>query len=259
MCPSLDHNLIKAFASLKLNQQAIIGYVVLQIKPEDNMFNFYEINISDFALLYQVPVESVFDEFAKLVSELAQKGFWHERSDKAFYFTWFSEAEYILDKRKIKVMLNSNIFSSLLRLKNLYTESEIWSILQLKGKYSLSLYNILKGYKGETKLAFRLESLKEMLEIKGYNNYGDFKKRVLEPAIREISLCTDTCVSFDKVTRGREHKVDLVVFNLKNQDLPEKFRELRELLNSLKRFKDDKNLRGQMAFGIDGNIILSEK
>ena len=56
----------------------------------------------------------------------------------------------------------------------------------------------------EYKRTFKLDELKQYLDCEKYKDYRDFRRDVLEKAIKEINKYSDKTVTFEPITVGRK-------------------------------------------------------
>jgi plasmid replication initiation protein len=102
----------------------------------------------------------------------------------------------------------------LLDLKGRYIISDIRHLLPMKSSYSKRIYLLLKE---RFKFGFRkflVSDLMETLQVpKSFLAYGEFKKKVLLRAEKDINMHTDILVSFEERKIGR--KVNEVVFTIR--------------------------------------------
>ena len=100
-------------------------------------------------------------------------------------------------------------------LKQRFTEYRLIQILGMKSAYSVRLYELMKSYAHQKSKTFDIDELKRLLMVDGiesYNRFPDFRRYVLEIALKEINLLTDLNVSFETIKRGR--KVEKVKFRI---------------------------------------------
>lgn len=213
-----DNNLIqKAKSNLTSTQKKLISYVISLITPTDKEFQRYDISVSDFCYLCGIDRNHFYTEFKDIIDDLDNKAFWIKTDTKIFKFRWFSEAEYIPKQGKIRVLLHSQVKPYLLELKKNFTMYELGNILELKSKYSMDLYEILKSYSYQYVREFKIEELKDILNASGYTVFKDFRKRVLDVAIDDINNKTDLYVTYDLIKGGRGAKVQAINFHIKTK------------------------------------------
>ena len=92
-------------------------------------------------------------------------------------------------------------------------------LLSLSGKYAVTLYELLEGFanRRDGELRVPLDDLRTWLKVPegSYLVWKDFRKRVLEPAVKQINadpLGAGFSVSYDPIRRGRFYEA--VVFTI---------------------------------------------
>ena len=73
----------------------------------------------------------------------------------------------------------------------------------MKSQYSIRLYEILKSYEYKRKYIFDIDDLKNRLSAEHYERFPDFKRYVLNTALREISTLSDLKVDYEIIKVGR--------------------------------------------------------
>lgn len=92
-------------------------------------------------------------------------------------------------------------------------------LLQLSGKYAVTLYEILEGYvnRRDGQCRVSIDDLRTWLKVpkNAYPEWKDFKKRVLDPAIKQINddpLGAGFSVEYEPVRKGRFYNE--IIFHL---------------------------------------------
>ena len=105
----------------------------------------------------------------------------------------------------IFVDLHPKMLSIILEVKRNYTSFETRSILGLKSKYAKRLYMLASQFKNTGVRYMSLIDLKKQLSIiDKYEKISDLKKRVLDPALNEISALTDIALEYEFNKAGRK-------------------------------------------------------
>ena len=90
--------------------------------------------------------------------------------------------------------------------EDFFTQYYLEQTAQLKSVYSVRLYELLVQWKfsGKTKL-FEIQTFRSQMGVEDneYKLLADFKKRVLNPSIKEINEKTDLLVDFQQEKKGR--------------------------------------------------------
>ncbi|OOB76517.1 hypothetical protein AXF41_11755 [Clostridium haemolyticum] len=93
---------------------------------------------------------------------------------------------------------------------NGYTPINISILLGLNNYYAQRLYEILRLWSGTKSIInYTIHELKELLQIKDlYSLYGDFKRRVIVPAIKELNKTGFFEIDFREVKKGRKSNIN---------------------------------------------------
>ena len=114
-------------------------------------------------------------------------------------------AEYVEGGAEVKFKFADAIVPMLVELERNFTTYEITQVANLQSRYAMRLYEFLIRFKTTKKLEISLEDLRfrfGLLEYE-YQVMGDFKRRVLEQAIKEINEHTDITVKYEQHKKGR--------------------------------------------------------
>lgn len=104
----------------------------------------------------------------------------------------------------IELVFDPKLIKYFTGLTERYTYLEIQTLLTFSSIYSIRIFNLLKQYKLKRK-TYSVEKLKEMLLITDkYKNFSDFKRYVIEPAIKDINEHSTMKVSYE--TNGTKGK-----------------------------------------------------
>jgi plasmid replication initiation protein len=214
-------------ATIKLGAMSfdILCIILSQVKNKDQDFKAYELYVS--TLEKQINLELNRDkprDINDIKKELNRKSLKAAaielKNAKAklsnidlFLFEIF---EYDSPKGILKIKLNNQLRSHLLKLNTEYTVAEVKDILSLNGYYPKRIYLLLSGFKNKEKgYNAILKSLHNILDTpqslqKVYNN---FKNRVLVKSINEeINLSTNLTISYKEYKLGRS--INRIVFNI---------------------------------------------
>jgi len=102
----------------------------------------------------------------------------------------------------------------LLDLENRFTVYDIRNVLSAKSYFTIRMYMILKSFVGLGQREIEIETLKEMLGIRGkYKLYGDVKRYCILQAQRELKKHSDIYFTFKEKYKGR--RVWSITFTIK--------------------------------------------
>lgn len=187
-----------------LQEQRIILMLLSQIKPEDEDFKGYRITVSDFAKMIGTSSKSIYEDMERITRSLRSREIGIRKGKNFFYTGWLSSVEYKHGSGYVELCFDPKLKPYLLQLKAHFTQYRLENVLHFKSVYAIRLYEILKkdAFKGKVilrnrKKCFHVEYkyifLREIFGIpeKEYAKFADFKRKIIIPAISQISEKTD--------------------------------------------------------------------
>ena len=217
----------KSRFNLSLQQQKMVLYLISQISPYDEDFKLYEFSIPEFCRVCGIDMTSGknYQDLKLAIKEIADKSLWiNIDEDEETLLRWI-EKPYINKKSGvIKIRLDEDMKPFLLQLKQNFTQYELIYTLHFKSKYTIRLYELLKSihfHELETYTRkYSIDELRRILGAETYTEYRDFKRRVLEPSVKEVNDYSDKAVSYEEIKNGR--RVTGVQFTLTTKDVMER-------------------------------------
>ena len=87
-----------------------------------------------------------------------------------------------------------------------YTTIETREALRFSRFYSIRLYELMMQFQRQNKRYISLSDLRAVFQIEQnqYNRFVDFKRRIIEPSIKEIENKTDWVIDWEPVKTGRK-------------------------------------------------------
>ena len=189
---------------LSLQEQKIVLYVISKIKPTDEELKEYVFTLRE--LCEMCGIEAIGQNFENMwqsIIALNDKTIEFEDNRYRANPRWIEMP--IMDKqtREIRIRFHPLLRPYLIALHENFTQYELSSILVMRSRYSVRVYELLKSYAYLNEITFGLEELKEKLQTTGYSDYKNFRVRVLEKAIEEINEHTDIRVDFKPIRTSR--------------------------------------------------------
>jgi plasmid replication initiation protein len=134
-------------------------------------------------------------------------------------FNIINYAKYNKRQGSVTLEINKRAEPYLIKLQELFTSYELINILNLESKYSIRLYQIMKGALYKKELTYLLQDFKDTLKInkKTYEAYNNINRFILTPCLEEINLKTDIIVSYIPIKDGR--KVTGLKFTIKSKSV----------------------------------------
>ena len=199
-----SNELIEARYKLSIAEQRLVLLIASEISPEDEDFKDYEIRVADFAKMFGLEADkSLYDKVQASADSLIGKTLQLSTDIKTSRKTvWLSYVEYIKGSGLVKLRFDKSLKPYLLQLKSHFTQYQLNYVMEFKSQYSIRFYELLKmdAYKakhGKFEKHIEVTELRSLLNIdkKDYPLFANFKQKVIQPAILEISDKTDLIVN----------------------------------------------------------------
>ncbi|RTJ92155.1 replication initiation protein [Campylobacter jejuni] len=154
----------------------------------------------------------------------------YQKDERTIYnFVCFEEASIIADE--VHITLQSRFYDMIINKKFGFTAFELAEFAELSGKYTKTLYRLLKQFRTTGKARFEWEEFCRIMKIPENYRQIDIDQRILKPAIKELSkernLFDQIRVPFKNLAykkektagRGRGGKVSGISFTFKPENI----------------------------------------
>ena len=210
-----DNALINASYNLELTEQRLIMLAIISARESGHGITAdskLEIHASDYAKLFNVSADASYKALREAVNNLFNRQFSYtaeyKRTGKIGIVRsrWVSRIFYVDDLALLEITFAPDVVPLITRLEEHFTKYEAKQVAHLTSKYATRLYELLIAWREVGKVP-QLE-LKEFRNRLGlvdneYTAMSDFKKRVLEPSIKQINEHTDITVTYEQHKKGR--------------------------------------------------------
>ncbi len=201
--------------NLSLQEQKIIMYLIAHIKPGDTELHTVLFSIQEFCKLLEIKEpKGHYKDLKRYTEGLLSKSFTIEDDKKLLTINWVEFVEVEKESGIIQLKLNHKLTPYLLDLRNNFTSYELYYILRFKSKYSIRLFEILKSAEYKRGFEMDINTIQNLLGSK-YTRFVDFKRKVIEIAVKEINRETDLNVTVEYIKVGRAYKK--IKFYIKNK------------------------------------------
>ena len=227
--------------NLTVQEQRAILYAITQIKPEDTGFHEYEFDIKDFYSVCGIEKDT-YTVLKQMLKGLRDKSWTVPIKDANGVkwdttVSWFNKVRSNEKSGKVKIRFDDDMMPYLLQLSKqfaeqgeFYTTYYLKYVLPMQSKFSPRLYETLKSYQqNNVRWFFKLEDLQVLLcdcdkdrvpvVPKSWSNFAEFKRRVIEPAVKEINEYTDLKISYKaEKENGRYAKITFLMLEKTKQE-----------------------------------------
>ena len=209
----------KARYDLGITELKALAFIFSKIKPTDQNLQEYEFSIKEYCMVCGIDEKSGgnYAQVKKSLKTLRDTSFWlTDENGRESTVGWLEKARVSKGSGKVSVKLDSDLHKYVLGLIGDYTQYELLSTLPMRSAYSFRIYELLKSYAYQKAHTFDIDLLKKQLGAEHYENFKDFRKKVIEVAVKEINEYTDIEVIWEPITKGR--KVIQVHFDINQRD-----------------------------------------
>lgn len=193
------NDIIKGKQSMTLQTARLIRLLVTQISERDKDLKTYTCKITDLAKFLNIDSSNLYKDIFK-ICECAMKSVVYIGTGNPKHpwelFHWISTASYD-GKGTLTLRLSDEIKPYVLELEKWFTQYKLKNILEFNSYYAIRLYEIIKCEDGATgnmqsELEFEIEELRQYFDCESkYKLFSDFKRNVIEVAVREINEKSD--------------------------------------------------------------------
>ncbi len=231
-----DYKVVKANELIQKNrfelsvpEQKTIAYICSMIKPINAVERAngvpyqleYDFNIREYCEICGIDYGQGknYADIKATLKKLSDRSMWMDDGNGEVLVRWLSKIRTNKRSGIAHIKLDEDLVPYLFDLGQRFTEYQLREILGMKSAFSIRIYELMKSYEFKKTITFELEELKRLLmveDVKSYNNFKDFRKKVLEIAQREINDLSDINITFEPVTKGR--KVVQIIFRIEHKN-----------------------------------------
>lgn len=240
-----SNKLINAMFDLTLQCNRLLAYAISKLPPDltptPGVPVRVEIVVLEFARMFGLDEDGAYREVEETGDLLREKGIQLDANETQCGLrvkTKVVQRQDYDDKNgRTWLQFDEEIVPHLLALQADFTQYKIKDVYQFSTASAWRVYELLKEAKGKghAQRDFEVEELKAKLGLSGlYARVGNFKQRVLDPAVAEINKHSDIEVQYEQRKRGRciIGFTFLIFDNMKNKTVQERIRAQAEKLDS---------------------------
>lgn len=241
----MANKIIRGKQKMTIYEAKLIRILISQIKKDDENFRMYRTDIKNLAEFLGTDRKNIQREIRNVCKNLMRQIVEIENGKDWEILHWVSYAKYDSETGTIMLMLSEEIAPYVLALKERFTRYQTKNILTMQSFYAIRLYELLQMRIGMDKkktmmYQFGISELRTILECeKKFKQIGEFKRFVLDIAIKEISDMTEYKCTYECNKTGRIITDIVFYLELKGQEKQEEI-DLDDLIEQLQDIIDEK-------------------
>lgn len=199
-----SYELNNARYSLTAVETDIIMRMIAEVKNEDEDFKPYRFKVSELEKKMGKQLDR--RSLKKIALELRRKNLTIDKGKEGFLITgWVSSFEYIAKSGEMELCFDPKLKPYLLQLQSHFAMADIRQIFQLSSEYAKRIYTIFKQWEKLGKYTVEVVEWQKIFEVpKTQLMYGEFKRKVIDVAVKQINENTELEVSYKEIKTGRK-------------------------------------------------------
>lgn len=208
-----DNALINASYNLEVTEQRLMLLAIINARETGDGITAdskLQIHASDYMKHFDVDKKTAYEALKNAVDNLFNRQFSFREVRKGTDFIvksrWVSRIAYATNEAILEITFAPDVVPLILRLEEHFTSYQLKQVTQLTSKYAIRLYEMLIAWRevGKTPQIELSEFRRKIgVEDTEYKDMHNFKKRVLEPSIKQINEHTDITVTYEQHKKGR--------------------------------------------------------
>jgi len=204
--------LIGARYRLGMNEMRLILSCIGQVNSTEELMvtTKFEVSAKEFAMRFNLPEESTYSDLKDAAKTLFSRSLTIYNPDpdepglNKIETRWISSIAYIPAQGRLVLRFALDILPYLGGLKGRFTGYELEHITNMKSTYGIRLYELLMQWRSTGRREIAIDWLKEQFELDNdYDRIFDLKKRVIDPAVKDINNHSNYNVNWVQRKTGR--------------------------------------------------------
>jgi plasmid replication initiation protein len=203
--------------NLSLNEMKLLRYIIMQTKRGDDFLYQYDFNIKDLAADFGTSVKDLYRDLPKMANHIMQEVLTmgqitgNYKEDNWLKFRWVDRFGY--NKGKVTIKLSDDLAPFLLHLVGSFTKYELDEIVKMNSTYAIRIYEVIRAYMDDhnlpyadntTEISISMEVLRKITNTENkFKLNADFKRRIVDAAVKEINRCSKYHVTAEPYKNGR--------------------------------------------------------
>lgn len=210
----IQNRLLHAISDLDLNERRLIMYLspivrkAVDIDPTQRVFT---VKVKEFQAGYDIKGNYLYEELAEIADSIIQKAFffWYggKKGKSKKGVSWVSECDYLESEGALQIKLDDTVIEMLTIFdkNNPFTKYQREMIVNL-GVHGIILFELIAScmHQKYKQKSYEVEYLREKFNcLDSYLKLADFKRYVLDNAIKDIEKHTPYRIQYTQKKKGR--------------------------------------------------------
>ncbi len=203
-----SNKLIESSHTLTLNEKRLVLCAASLIDPRKPLpkDGYLTVRADTFADVFGIDVKHAYEALDDAATRLFNRDIRRYVKGKIVErMRWVFHVKYREGQGCVELGFSPTVLPHLTMLNKEFTSYQLKQIGSLSSFYAVRLYELMSQYIKLKQRECTLAQLREMLDLGDkYQNVKDMRKRVLNPALKELNASTDLAVQIEPRRQGRK-------------------------------------------------------
>ena len=207
-----SNSLIQASYKLSLNEQRLILLAVAGLnskrpshRPGFNQVDGIRITAEEFREAWNLSSKDAYTALKDATNELYERSIVEIKGKRTTKDRWVSRVAYHDGEGWAELSFSPHIAPHLTSLGNNFTEYRLGQVANLRSTYAVRLFEWCIQFVDNGWLVISLDDLTQRLGV-GYKLYNDIRRKVIEPAVKELQAKSNLDIKWEPIKEGRSVK-----------------------------------------------------
>lgn len=218
-----SNSLIQASYKLSLNEQRLILLAVAGLnskrpshRPGFNQVDGIRITAEEFREAWNLSSKDAYTALKDATNELYERSIVEIKGKRVTKDRWVSRVAYHDGEGWAELSFSPHITPHLTSLGKNFTEYRLGQVANLRSTYAVRLFEWCIQFVDNGWLVISLDDLTQRLGV-AYTRYVDVRRKVIEPAVKELQAKSNLDITWEPVKEGRAVKSIRFTFKEQNQ------------------------------------------
>lgn len=217
--------LIESAYRLSVWEQRLLLSCISKIRRDEEFTDekLYTITAGELSELTDVGLDNVYKKLREAAERLMDRKIWLKeepngggKKPQVMITRWVQTIVYNDNTGTVQLRFGRDVLPYVSQLKSHFTGYKLKEIAQMDSAHAIRLFEILTQYKSLGQRDLAVDELKELMQLEDkYSKTTELKRRVIDPAVKQINAHSSLNVEYTERKQGR--KITAFVFTFKEK------------------------------------------
>ncbi len=201
-----SNDLNEASYRLSLDERRLILLCIAKIDSRGAVPDMLTVCAKEYGQMFDLQSNHAYEQIQKASDNLYDRDIKinnPERKER-MRFRWVDAIKHYDGEGKVELSFSSKVKPYLGQLKSHFTSYRLDEIKRFKSGHAIRLYELLQQFKKTGIREISVQKFKQSYDIEAqYPKFAELRRRVIDPAVKEINQKSNIEVTWDPMKRGR--------------------------------------------------------